>query len=139
MKKAFAMPKIVVEQFVPNEYVAACGDENKVYKFVCDAGERNGSYRVMTNGANGVADGFPILGGDDEELTGGFIIGSYYHPCGETHEAPYLDDYINGYIVPKDATNVSWNRTPVIIWTDNGTNIHCTTNLDIGSWTTAKS
>ena len=27
MKKAFAMPKIVVEQFVPNEYVAACGDE----------------------------------------------------------------------------------------------------------------
>ena len=33
MKKAFEMPKIVVEQFVPNEYVAACGDKNKVYKF----------------------------------------------------------------------------------------------------------
>ena len=38
MKKAFAMPKIVVEQFVPNEYVAACGDENKVYLFECDSG-----------------------------------------------------------------------------------------------------
>ena len=37
MKKAFDMPKIVVEQFVPNEYVAACGDQNKVYKFKCDA------------------------------------------------------------------------------------------------------
>lgn len=139
MKKAFDMPKIVVEQFVPNEYVAACGEENKVYKFVCNAGETNGSYRVMTNGANGVADGFPIIGGDDEELTGGFMFGTYYHPCGETHEAPYLDEFINGYIIPKDAANVSMYRTPVIIWTNNGTNIHCTTNLDINSWTTAKS
>ena len=141
MKKAFDMPKIVVEQFVPNEYVAACGDENKVYKFVCNAGDVNGSYRVMTNGANGVADGFPGYPnfGDDEELTTGIIFGSSYHPCGETHEAPYLDDFINGYIVPKGELNYAENRTPVIIWTNNGTNIHCTTDLDINSWTTAKS
>ena len=142
MKKAFEMPKIVVEQFVPNEYVAACGDENKVYKFVCDAGDINGSYRVMTNGNDGVANGFPDYPyyGDDVELTDGIIFGSYYHPCGETHEAPYLDAFINGYIVPKGELNLEENRTPVIIWRGiDGRNIHCTTNLNINSWTTAKS
>ena len=99
-----------------------------MYKFVCNAGDVNGSYRVMTNGVNGVADGFPGYPnfGDDEELTTGIIFGSSYHPCGETHEAPYLDDFIKGYIIPKDAANVSMYRTPVIIWTNNGTNIHCT-------------
>lgn len=138
MKKAFDMPKIVVEQFVPNEYVAACGDKNKVYNFVCNAGDANGNYRVMTNGADNVANGFPGYPyyGDDEELTS---FGTSYHPCGATHEAPYLDDFINGYIVPKGEVNLAENRTPVIIWTDGGTNIHCTTNLDINSWTTAKS
>ena len=139
MKKAFDMPKIVVEQFVPNEYVAACGEENKVYKFVCNAGDVNGSYRVMTNGANGQPDNLPSFGGDDEELTTGILFGTSYHPCGETHEAPYLAEFINGYIVPKGEFNFAENRTPVIIWTDGGTNIHCTTDLDINSWTTAKS
>ena len=32
-KKVWENPLTMVQQFVPNEYVAACGDENKVYKF----------------------------------------------------------------------------------------------------------
>ena len=37
MKKKWIEPQILVQEFVPNEYVAACGDKNKVYKFKCDA------------------------------------------------------------------------------------------------------
>ena len=38
MKKTWEEPRILVQQFMPNEYVAACGDKNKVYNFVCDSG-----------------------------------------------------------------------------------------------------
>ena len=37
MARSYRKPMMNVEKFVANEYVAACGDENKVYKFVCDA------------------------------------------------------------------------------------------------------
>lgn len=32
-KKVWEQPLTMVQQFMPNEYVAACGDENKVYLF----------------------------------------------------------------------------------------------------------
>lgn len=38
MKRAYVRPTMVGERFVANEYVAACGDKEKVYKFKCDAG-----------------------------------------------------------------------------------------------------
>ena len=37
MKKTYSTPKIYIELFAPNEYVAACGDSGKVYNFKCDA------------------------------------------------------------------------------------------------------
>lgn len=37
MKRAYVRPTMVGERFVANEYVAACGDQNKVYKFKCNA------------------------------------------------------------------------------------------------------
>lgn len=37
MKKRYERPSAYIEEFTPNEYVAACGDNNKVYKFECDA------------------------------------------------------------------------------------------------------
>lgn len=39
MKKRYERPSAYIEEFTPNEYVAACGDNNKVYKFECDAQE----------------------------------------------------------------------------------------------------
>ena len=41
MKKKWIEPQILVQEFVPNEYVAACGDKNKVYKFKCTADAGN--------------------------------------------------------------------------------------------------
>ena len=130
MKKAFDMPKIVVEQFVPNEYVAACGEENKVYKFVCDAAGGSGVY-VESNGEPGLQ----RLGeswNPDRPLT------TSYHYCGETHEAKTTDGFLNGYIVVPLGSSDTVEE--VIIWRGpNGDNVHCTKNLNMDSWETAKS
>ena len=37
MRKEWMEPVIEVQEFVANEYVAACGDSGTVYKFTCDA------------------------------------------------------------------------------------------------------
>lgn len=37
MKRRYERPSAYIEEFTPNEYVAACGDNNEVYKFECDA------------------------------------------------------------------------------------------------------
>lgn len=128
-KNVWVQPQTVVQQFVANEYVAACGDLNKVYKFKCDAGGgRSGSVYLETNGEPGLQTGW----GGDRYLSG-------YHACGTTHEAKTTDDFLDGYYVTS-----SWfggtKTTPVIVWRgpDND-NTHCTENLDMDSWETAKS
>ena len=135
MKKAFDMPKIVVEQFVPNEYVAACGDKNKVYKFVCDAGDGvSGNVWQETNGVPGLQlTALNVSGKPDTNLTQGLLVS--YHACGKTHEAPTSDYFYDGYFIPLD----SLTGEPVIIWTDDGTNVHATKNIYIDTWDTAKS
>ena len=40
MRKEWMEPVIEVQEFVANEYVAACGDSGKVYKFECNAGDK---------------------------------------------------------------------------------------------------
>ena len=37
-KNVWVQPQTVVQQFVANEAVSACGDSGTVYKFTCDAG-----------------------------------------------------------------------------------------------------
>ena len=46
MKKRWEEPRILVQKFMPNEYVAACGDSGVVYNFECNAGNRRNSYNV---------------------------------------------------------------------------------------------
>lgn len=132
MKKAFDMPKIVVEQFVPNEYVAACGDSGKTYLFTCDAGGGVSGYVYLeTNDEEGFQQPQYTFWG--ELLSGDASLGGY-KACRITHEAESTDDFLNGYYVS------GGNVTPVIIWRGPyGDNIHCTKNLNMDSWTTAKS
>lgn len=129
MKKVYEHPQVIVEEFAPNEYVAACGDENKVYKFTCDAGWTglSGS-SVYTNGDDG------IMGTDDDVRLGS------YGKCGETHEASTQDDFIKRYLRKNVAGVPTGQRQAVIIWRgEDGNNIHCTTKLDMSTWETAKS
>lgn len=128
-KKAYVKPVMESETFVPQTYIAACGDENKVYKFVCDAGGGTPGTVYEDSNHNGKWD---LL--DDKALTG-YIIPTY-HACGQTHEAPTDDEFINGFYLPNSNP---FNIKKVIIWTDGGTNVHCTTNLDMATWETDKS
>ena len=74
MKKRYERPSAYIEEFTPNEYVAACGDNNKVYKFECDA--RGGTLYYYRYGRD----------------YGATKLGSY-HPCQAKHEASTDDDF----------------------------------------------
>lgn len=126
MKKRYERPSAYIEEFTPNEYVAACGDHGKVYKFECNAGQRNKQYNV-----------YYYDNGRKKYLTRSDWFGNYYHPCGETHEAEEDTGFISGYI--DDQSTWQDEKIPVVIWTNNGTDVHCTTKLDMSTWETTKS
>ncbi|MFQ6794022.1 MAG: hypothetical protein ACLRT4_14775 [Thomasclavelia sp.] len=128
--KSYLKPVFNVEHFTANEYVAACGDSGTVYKFKCDAGGgRSGTVYLETNGRPGLQTGW---GGD--RILGG------YHACGITHEAESDDEFLKGYYVTSNGWWGGSTTTEVIVWRGpRGNNIHCTTNLDMNKWETAKS
>lgn len=129
MKQVWESPRIEVEKFISNQYIAACGDENKVYKFVCDA--PGGRLYYYPTG-DGSVDGSYTGTGRAQYL-------GRYHPCAETHEASDTSDFYDGF--------VDYNRNGrqdegegVIVWRGRwGNNGHATKNLDMNSWVTDKS
>lgn len=136
MKKSYESPKAYVEEFTPNEYVAACGESGTTYKFTCDAGGgESGTVYLETNGQEGLQTGR----GGDQYLSG-------YHACGTTHEAESTDDFLKGYFVTEKY--VGWwpmghyetKTENVIVWRGpQNNNTHCTTKLNMDDWETAKS
>lgn len=131
-RKVWSRPLTRVQQFEANEYVAACGDSGVVYNFECNAGSRWDSYNVYFD------DGTPFASSNGNEEWYAQFTG--YHPCGATHEAESNSGFYDGYMYLQDWWgDNSGDRIDVIIWTDNGTDVHCTTNLDQDSWETAKS
>ena len=126
-------PMVTVDTFVANEFVSTCGENHKVYNFECNAGDEDGMYDVFTN--------------DGRNLTKGIL--NYYTPCKATHKAEEDSGFIEGVMIDNggiddryyiDLKGIhEYPKTKVIIWTDNGTDVHCTTNLNMKEWTTAKS
>ena len=131
-RKVWRRPLTEVQKFEANEYVAACGDSGVVYNFECNAGNRWDSYNVYFD------DGTPLASSNGNEEWHAQFTG--YHPCGATHEAESNSGFYDGYMYLQNwRGNNSGSPIDVIIWTDNGTDVHCTTNLDQDSWETAKS
>lgn len=136
-RKVWKQPLTVVQKFMPNEYVAACGDHGTTYLFTCDAGGGvSGEVYVESNGVEGLQTRGEWVGGwgghwqEADRSLGG------YHACGTTHEADSDNEFLNGYYVPYRSDDV----TKVIIWRGPyNNNVHCTTNLNQDSWETAKS
>lgn len=130
MKRTYVRPTMVGERFVANEYVAACGDENKVYKFKCDAQRWTGltGSTVWLNGPD-----------KQPETSDDIWLGSY-GKCGAEHEAKTTDEFSKGYLKKNILGAPTGKRMDVIVWRgEDGNNIHCTTNLDMNTWETAKS
>lgn len=155
MKRTYVRPMMVNEEFTANEYIAACGDSGVVYKFTCDAG-----YVEMTHEKTGFLTG-PCGCGEyhgnnvpsgtykakaswyvttGKNRTGSSLMNGYssYSPCGSTHEAESDGVFKAGYM-DRIGTN-EYENIPVMTWAgERNNNIHCTTNLDMNSWETAKS
>ena len=129
-KRVWENPLTMVQQFVPNEYVAACGDTNNEYIFKCDA-------------MGGVFGTVFYSDGDDkfEPLIDDKWMGTGYHASGEELVTQAGDDFIEGwYVTGWDGITGGDFVKKVIIWRGpDGNNIHCTTNLDKNTWETAKS
>ncbi|MBO7552853.1 MAG: hypothetical protein J6T82_02335 [Bacteroidaceae bacterium] len=144
MKKEWGKPLTGVQEFAPQEFIAACDNTGatQTYYFMCDGGISNQHYDVILDtNKNHTNDGYWVRNwngsytlnpGGDELLTYSTL---YYHPCGTTHvvTVPYGTSveaiFPYGWIQTKNShSNTNW--TPVRIWRgDDGNNIHCTTNL----------
>lgn len=136
MKKRWEEPRILVQKFMPNEYVAACGDGHVSYNFVCDAPAGTLYYYPRSDGN---IDGSYSGSGSAEHL------GSY-NPCSATHAAPTTDDFFDGF-VDRNRNGRQDSGEGVIVWLEYDSfwgetyisDGHATKNLDMNSWTTDKS
>lgn len=122
MKRRYERPSAYIEEFTPNEYVAACGDHGAVYNFECNA------------------PGDPLYYYKDGRDKGNQkLLGYSYHPCSAKHKASRYDAFYDGFV------DYNWNRREdegeaVIVWRGpKGNNGHATTKLDMKTWETAKS
>ena len=80
----WSKPEMNEFAFAANEYVAACGDENKVFKFICDAKEGLLYYwkkktdiwglDTLWTRKDGVVDGKPNVRSCVTPLTEGMVI-----------------------------------------------------------------
>lgn len=129
MKRTYVRPTMVGERFVANEYVAACGESGKVYKFECNAPGGKLYYYPNSDGKiNGEYTGH-----------GRAIKLGNYNPCGARHKANATDGFYDGFVdYNKDGRQDKGEG--VIVWRGSyGLNGHATTYLDMSKWQTAKS
>ena len=131
MKKQYSSPNLMEEQFAANKYVAACdhGTQYGNYKFECNAGQKDHKYYIHDGYSYATING-------DYYGPKGFV---YFHPCNKTHESPTNDEYLTGYYLDDAQTSWRIESIPVIIWTDGGTNLHATENLNRESWVVDRS
>ena len=129
MKRTYVRPTMVGERFVANEYVAACGESGKVYKFECNAPGGKLYYYPNSDGKiNGEYTGH-----------GRAIKLGNYNPCGARHEANATDGFYDGF-VDYNKNGRQDKGEGVIVWRGPyGLNGHATTYLDMSKWQTAKS
>lgn len=125
-------PMAVVDAFVANEFVSACGDKNAIYKFKCDAPAGRLYYYENSDGK--------IDGVHDPNDRSRYNLGSY-HPCNATHHASKADAFYDGF-VDRNNNKRQDDGEGVIVWIEKewlGYSGHATTKLNINEWQTAKS
>lgn len=146
-KRMWTKPEAIAEQFMPNEYMAACGDSGTVYKFVCDAKGGTLYYYPSLNAAAAQPGSWPTTTEergpfwDPEEVTvtAATLLGYGYHPCDESHEASSQNPFYWGF-VDYNSNELHDATETVIVWRgERNNNGHATQSLDMTKWETAKS
>ena len=129
----YVKPMMDSEVFVANEYCSACGESGVIYNFECNAGSEWKNYNVYLEDGTPYATSGRDYGGCKTDYES-------YHPCGETHTASSDSGFLKGYMYAQNWIGQNTgNKINVIIWTDHYTDVHCTTNLDMNKWETARS
>ena len=132
MKRTYVRPTMVGERFVANEYVAACGEENKVYKFNCNA-PRGQLYYYRSS--DGTIDG-KYTGTDRARW-----VGDYHHVMQSMKQVLQVN-FHDGF-VDYNKNRIQDEGEGVIVWLEKKkwgfVSGHATTNLNMHSWETAKS
>ncbi len=139
-KMSWNNPAVDVQRFVPQYCQTPCGDgEGTVtYHFKCDAGLDQRHYVYLeTNGEPGLQYSGHFDWGDftyhnpDERITRSF------HPCSQTHDVTVPlppsgnpDDINIDQWFPRGYMLENGRVYEVRVWTANGTNVHCTRQLD---------
>ncbi len=130
--KKYKKPVLNVEQFTANEFIAACGDSGKTYKFTCNAPEGKLYYYPNSDGK---------IDGVHDQSDRSNRLGSFHPNTNVVHSAPTTDEFYDGFITSGWGGN---RRTGVIVWIEydrrgNVKDYHATKNLDITTWETSKS
>lgn len=123
-KRTYVKPILSGEEFVPQNYIAACGDSGAVYKFKCDA-PRGKMYVKDPNNSKR----YLVEGGD-------------YTPCGETHETPVADTYYDGFIDRNGNKKEDAGEEVKVyleFWWGTVVDGHATENVNMETWETYKS
>lgn len=60
-----------------------------------------------------------------------------YYACDDLHEVRPNEQFLDGYVVQRKLGKDE--IIPVLIWTEGGTNTHCTTELQPEDWEIARS
>lgn len=123
-------PMVVVDAFVANEFVSACGDKGTIYKFKCDAPRGPLYYYPKSDDK---------IDGVHNPYDSAEFISLFYHPSGADHKAPKTDGFYDGF-VDYNLNRKQDSGEGVIVWRgQSGRNGHATTNLNMNSWETTKS
>lgn len=132
-RKVWRRPLTEVQKFEANEYVAAC-ESGTTYWFQCNAGSTHSGDNKVYEETNGE----PGLQRIGESWNPDHLRSMTYHACSKLHEVGKGETFIDGYVVQ----DMGWfddKVIPVLIWTEGGTNTHCTTELHPEDWEIARS
>lgn len=139
MKNEYTKPEMVIEKYMAeHNFAEDCSKKpgGRTVYFKCDAGESNKRYAVKN------------AAGQAQTISKMYLNGTnfYYHPCGDTHtfklegkqQLQDRKDIITGMHLDDTSTKYD-DKIAVTIWTDNNTDVHCTTIINPQEWDTSKS
>ena len=153
MKKEWGKPLTSVQEFVPQEFIAACAPDEmyRIYHFECYS--TKGRYVwIETNGTSGLQSSGNWISNPATYAPGGPYDQTWassrdhwgtFGPCHQTHDVRIevnpdgsLKEDINNYF-PRGYINSRTSArgaSPCYVWTANGTNTHVADNLDFNDY-----
>ena len=140
-KMTWTRPVAVAEQFMPTEYISACGESGTTYNFKCNAPAGALYYYPDRRASSPQPSEWPTKEeyqgywpfGSYETVTAAELLGSF-NPCPAAHEANATNGFYWGFI-DYNRNDLHDSSETVIVWRGaNGTQM-----LDMNSWEIARS